>query len=284
VAGYSVWIEAEQWAGPWDPVDSNSDVTVTFENGDAWMASFVSYQNVLTLVKNAASSGEQLGGRYLAITDMILVDEITRPRIEAVVADLIGEQAFNAHFRRCAEPAYAPVYLGTLDELDTASADEGERLAWVATTLARIGFTLTSGVAPDYHELWAMRVSNPQPAATDPIADPAAEFERRFLAWVHITFGVIPEGRQGTNAEWWEVQIGGSPVAIGFVRAANRDPREWDWMLRIEEAEPLVVLPQVEAHFAEGAGLKRKLPSGRIRMQFKSSALTHPFADQTEGT
>ncbi len=32
---YSIWIEAEEWADDdWHPVDDNTDVIVTFENGE----------------------------------------------------------------------------------------------------------------------------------------------------------------------------------------------------------------------------------------------------------
>ena len=115
--------------------------------------------------------------------------------------------------------------------------------------------------------------------------DPAADFERQLLAWLHITFGILPEGRQGTNAEWWEIEIDGAPVAIGLVRPDGREPQpEWDWLLRVEQSEPLIFLSLVADHFEEGAGLRRRMPNGRIRVQFKSTALRHPFVDQIEGT
>jgi hypothetical protein len=42
---YRVWIEAEGWAsGAWTPEDDNTDVIVTFDDGEAWVATFFSYQ------------------------------------------------------------------------------------------------------------------------------------------------------------------------------------------------------------------------------------------------
>ena len=106
---YSIWIEAEQWApGEWTPDDDNSDVMVTFENGEQWVASFISYQNVLSLTDKNRGTGECLGGKYLAVTDMILIDVVSRERIEQVVADLIGDDALGAHFTRCAEAGAKP--------------------------------------------------------------------------------------------------------------------------------------------------------------------------------
>src|SRR5262245_39727754 len=100
MARYTIWIEAEQWApGEWEPRDANSDVTVTFDNGEDWVATFVSYDHVRTMSRRSMETGEQLGGRYLAVTDLILVDEVTRPRIEQVVADLLADGGFGAHFR-----------------------------------------------------------------------------------------------------------------------------------------------------------------------------------------
>jgi hypothetical protein len=99
---YSLWIEAEQWPdGMWTPADANSDVIVTFENGERWVATFFSYQNILSLAKKNHETGECLGGRYFVATDMILIDEVRRERLEEVVADLIKENDFEWCFARC---------------------------------------------------------------------------------------------------------------------------------------------------------------------------------------
>lgn len=98
---YSIWIEAEAWApGQWTPIDANSDAIVTFENGDRWVATFFSYQNILSLAGKNVETGECLGGRYFAATDMILVDEVSRERIEEVVADLLESDGFRLYFTR----------------------------------------------------------------------------------------------------------------------------------------------------------------------------------------
>ncbi len=90
--GFSVWIEADHWTpGSWDPRDTNSDVIVTLADGTRWTAAFVTFRNVETLRANYAASGECLRGAYVWCTNMILVDEITRERIEAVVSDLLAE-------------------------------------------------------------------------------------------------------------------------------------------------------------------------------------------------
>jgi len=99
---YSIWIEAEHWApGEWTPSDDNTDVIVTFENGARWVATFFSYQNILSLASKNRDTGECLDGKYFVATDMILVDEVTRQRIEEVVAELIRCKEFEQYFGLC---------------------------------------------------------------------------------------------------------------------------------------------------------------------------------------
>ena len=101
---YYIWIEAEQWAlGEWEPADCNSDVIVSFEHGAEWVATFFTYANISTLAEKNRVSGECLGGKYFWASDMILVDEISRERIEEVVKHLIEAEEFESVFRICDE-------------------------------------------------------------------------------------------------------------------------------------------------------------------------------------
>ncbi len=98
---YTVWIEAEYWVpGTWTPDDANTDVIVTREDGSRWGAAFVSYHNVQTLTEKNKRTGENLSGAYFWVSDMILVDEVSRQRIEEVVHDLISEGDFESIFRQ----------------------------------------------------------------------------------------------------------------------------------------------------------------------------------------
>ncbi len=97
---YYIWIEAEQWAsGEWNPADCNSDVIVSFEKGAEWVATFLTYKNISTLVEKNMLSGECLQGKYFWASDMILVDEISRARVEEVVKRLIDEAEFEKVFK-----------------------------------------------------------------------------------------------------------------------------------------------------------------------------------------
>ncbi|MBA3533837.1 MAG: hypothetical protein H0T73_18115 [Ardenticatenales bacterium] len=101
---YTIWIAAEGWApGQWTPEDDNSDAIVTFESGERWVGTFFSYQNILSLSAKNQQTGECLGGKYWVATDMILVDEVSRERIEEVVAEMLREAEFETYFARCWE-------------------------------------------------------------------------------------------------------------------------------------------------------------------------------------
>ncbi len=95
-----IWIEAEQWApGEWNTFDCNSDVMVSFEKGAEWVATFFTYRNISTLVEKNKQSGECLHGKYFGASNMILVDELTRERVEEVVEHLLAEGEFESIFK-----------------------------------------------------------------------------------------------------------------------------------------------------------------------------------------
>jgi hypothetical protein len=96
---YTVWIEVEEWSpGTWTPQDANTDVTVTFADGSVWVATFVTYTNIQTLVAKNKRTGECLAGAYFWASNMILIDEVSRPRIEQVIRALIDEGEFDVVF------------------------------------------------------------------------------------------------------------------------------------------------------------------------------------------
>jgi hypothetical protein len=100
----TVWIEAENWAsGEWTPDNDSTDVIVTLEDGSRRIATFISYKYVNTLTERYRKSGENISGAYLWIRDMILIDEISRPRIEEVIKDLFKAGDFEVVFRLCSD-------------------------------------------------------------------------------------------------------------------------------------------------------------------------------------
>ena len=96
---YIIWIEAEEWdLGSWTPNDANTDVIVTRADGSRWGASFFSYKNIQTLTRKNKRTGECFSGAYFWSSDMLLVDEVSRQRIEEVIAQLLNENDFEAIF------------------------------------------------------------------------------------------------------------------------------------------------------------------------------------------
>lgn len=100
---YNIWIEAEHRKGGWDINNDNTDVIVEFNTGTKWVASFFTYGNISKLIEKNRSTGECLGGKYFWASDMVLVDEISRDRIEQVINHLINEGEFEAIFCRCSD-------------------------------------------------------------------------------------------------------------------------------------------------------------------------------------
>lgn len=99
MADYSIWIEAECWVpSEWNHHDGNTDVFVTFTDGTRWGATLVTYTNVGSLTEKYRQSGESLSGKYFWTTDMVLVDEISRERIEEVVQHLLDCGDFKQIF------------------------------------------------------------------------------------------------------------------------------------------------------------------------------------------
>lgn len=97
---HSIWIEAEQWApGEWDPKDCNSDVIVTVEGKGRWVATFFTYENIKALARKNRESGECLNGSYFWASDLVLIDELTRTKVEEVVAHMIAEDEFEMAFK-----------------------------------------------------------------------------------------------------------------------------------------------------------------------------------------
>src|SRR5258705_11578777 len=96
---FSVWISAEHWAaGEWQPDNDAVDVQVTLVDDTRWVATFCAYKFVDTLRAKYASDGESLGGRYVWIADMVLVEDTSRRTIEAVVEDLLSSGEFRIAF------------------------------------------------------------------------------------------------------------------------------------------------------------------------------------------
>lgn len=100
----SIEIEAELWdPSDWSPADENTSVWVTLDDNSTWVASLYSYRNISSLTEKNRQTGECLSGKYFWGTDMILVDEISRSRIEEVIKHLVNNkpEEFKMIFSKC---------------------------------------------------------------------------------------------------------------------------------------------------------------------------------------
>jgi len=97
---YTLWIESEE-KGPiigGSETNDNSDVILTFINGEKYVATFFTYDNIQFLRQKNNKTGECLSGKYFWATDLILVEKINREEIELVISHLIKEEEFENVF------------------------------------------------------------------------------------------------------------------------------------------------------------------------------------------
>ena len=100
-SGFTLWISAEHWAsGEWTPDDDVTDVVVTLADGTRWTATFCAFGHVATLRRLWDQHGEALGGRYVWMANLILVEDTSRETTTAVVDNLLRTGEFEAAFGR----------------------------------------------------------------------------------------------------------------------------------------------------------------------------------------
>lgn len=175
------------------------------------------------------------------------------------------------------------IYLCTVDDVAGPHDDVKKQTTLLAQILEKLGYALISD--KEHYHLWAARPADLL-AATAPsqertvwsgLLEPA-DFERRFLAWIHINTGALPESSLET-AGAWTFAYHGLPVTLTIT------PHEQlKWTLTIEEIEPCPFVQAVATHFAEGLSIPFHLAGGRIRWRFVSGWLIREFEDQTERT
>jgi hypothetical protein len=188
--------------------------------------------------------------------------------------------------------AAEPIFLCTQQQLIGDASEERalQQMELLASIVAKLGFTLTSGVAPRFHELWAIPnvpASNQVPADLPPPSMAADDFERSFLAWLHITYAVLPESQSGTNAFYWRFPWRDDEVTFVVIGQGKNTGFSFapdEWLLRVEESEPYDFTGVVATHFEPGSGVRRKMGGGRIRTQFKSAKFIRQFIDQSHYT
>ncbi|MFO7852650.1 MAG: hypothetical protein ACQERS_10475 [Bacteroidota bacterium] len=109
----------------------------------------------------------------------------------------------------------------------------------------------------------------------DSVAD---AFEDRLLGWLQIRLEVKPVSNQGMNTSFWEFEFKRHKVTLSIIgqkkNTATPPTPGTDWILRVEEEEPLEFIPILEQSFVSKKRVKRKMShNNKIRMQFKSTEL-----------
>lgn len=80
--------------------DNNTDVLVTMENGELYIASFFSYDSIMKLEEKNKINGLFLNGHFFWAKNMILVKTCEKQIIQEVTNFLIAEQDFLDVFQR----------------------------------------------------------------------------------------------------------------------------------------------------------------------------------------
>ena len=93
----SIWFESDNWAEPYDENDDNMDVIFTLSDRTKWVASFFTYQNILSLNRKNKTTGECLNGLYFCATDMILIEKLTKDNIQKVLNEMIKEDEISTY-------------------------------------------------------------------------------------------------------------------------------------------------------------------------------------------
>ena len=94
----SIWFEFENWATPHDEDDSNSDVVFKLSDGTQWVATFITYQNILSLSKKNKETGECLNGLYFVGTDMVLIEKLNRESVIKVLEQMLKDGNISKYF------------------------------------------------------------------------------------------------------------------------------------------------------------------------------------------
>ncbi|MEE5991714.1 MAG: hypothetical protein V3G42_00580 [Oscillospiraceae bacterium] len=88
----NIWFEFDEWADGYDEIDENSDVCFELEDGSKWCASFLTYQNLLSLAKKNQQTGELLSGQYFYADKPIFIAKMEKRLIISILHDIIQHE------------------------------------------------------------------------------------------------------------------------------------------------------------------------------------------------
>lgn len=91
-----------------DPHDDNIDVKIQLDDGRFTVATFATIRNLERIMKQHALSGESLGGKYLWISDLIIVERLELSLIEEACLDLYKTNDYFSHAEFYSDDEKAP--------------------------------------------------------------------------------------------------------------------------------------------------------------------------------
>jgi hypothetical protein len=80
--------------------DLNTDVIVNFENGDKYVATFFSHKNLKKTVDADRQAFDFSSDRYYRILNMVLVEDLNKENLLAVIECMIAEGDFQLIFKK----------------------------------------------------------------------------------------------------------------------------------------------------------------------------------------
>jgi hypothetical protein len=97
---YTFELEAELWQDV-TPKDESSLVFVRFDDAGQWYVDCWTFDRVTSYRETLRTRGEALSGTYFPVSNILIVEEITRECLGPVIADILREGSFEQFFRPC---------------------------------------------------------------------------------------------------------------------------------------------------------------------------------------
>ncbi|MBL0028897.1 MAG: hypothetical protein IPO95_07475 [Rhodanobacteraceae bacterium] len=78
--------------------NDNVDAVVTLPTGESRTVTFFTLKNISSILAGYAATGECLSGKFFWAKDMVIVRDLSRATIEAVVAEMIQNGEYDVAF------------------------------------------------------------------------------------------------------------------------------------------------------------------------------------------
>ncbi len=93
-------LTAEQYEKTLDHKDLNTDVIVRFDNGDEYVATFLSIRNFEAMLQKHRYSNEHSSKRYYKLLNGVLVNDFSSGNLLHVIEQMMAEGDFQVVFKK----------------------------------------------------------------------------------------------------------------------------------------------------------------------------------------